>query len=821
MRKIIYYIVSLALVALISCEYNDEYFPGLDELAAPVDIKNKDLVLTEADYAAISNLSANKTLATQEGVYAELSNLKTTQTFSSALKAARYIPNYLASLYMAADDKSVVRVTYNYQDEAPAHLAELAATGIYTLSTNDYKTVWSGEPILYLTPEKPLSRFVNTFLTTAYPDAEAGTLKAVVYNYSEEEPGDFVDPVPTQISEDFSSITANAQVELASWVNYVEKGSKGWEGKLYDGNLYPQFSAFGAGGEAIAWLITPEVNLSQSVSPTLSFDVNIGYFNAYLLQVLVSQDYAGGDPNEATWEDVTHHFAFYNTGNSNTNLYIAGMLDMSGYKDNNVRVAFRYAGDANNSKTSTYQIDNVQLGDDTDIAVQTVFAEGFENGLDAWDNITLSGTKAWSVTSYQNDYRAVFSAHNADPAELQDGWLVSPGISVPAEGHSQLSLNLVVGYYNHDCLSVLVSDDYAGDVEAATWTDVTDAFVFPQNATNYSPVLNVGAASLNAFKGKDIVVALRYQGDNSVPQSTTYQIYDVKVNTYTRAAKKSASMLKAATVQNNIYTLYRFNGSAWQPENSAVILSPSDYTAMGISYFSSSNPAENYLPTFLKSKFPYALEEDSKNVLFFDGQVGKFGAQEYILTGGVWKKNDARVVVTDQFVKANGVWVWDPSVVINLAPIRNDAFIMAYYQAASDWVWENIDVPGGAGKKGDGYVSSYGNNEYYAGTSAYYNNVDWRVQAARNQSPSGYPSSMSDDEVKALLKERLIEVMGKVLEIMHPNVAPIDGVDITYTFNVAIYEGTTVTDVTHTIVYKLVGVGKFEYVEDSFKKIGE
>ena len=117
MRKIIYYIVSLALVALISCEYNDEYFPGLDELAAPVDIKNKDLVLTEADYAAISNLSANKTLATQEGVSAELSNLKTTQTFSSALKAARYIPNYLASLYKAADDKSVVRVTYNYQDK--------------------------------------------------------------------------------------------------------------------------------------------------------------------------------------------------------------------------------------------------------------------------------------------------------------------------------------------------------------------------------------------------------------------------------------------------------------------------------------------------------------------------------------------------------------------------------------------------------------------------------------------------------------------------------------------------------------------------------
>ena len=821
MRKIIYYIVSLALVALISCEYNDEYFPGLDELAAPVDIKNKDLVLTEADYAAISNLSANKTLATQEGVSAELSNLKTTQTFSSALKAARYIPNYLASLYKAADDKSVVRVTYNYQDEAPAHLAELAATGIYTLSQNDYKTVWSGEPILYLTPEKPLSRYVNTLLSAAYPDAASGTIKAVVYNYSEEEPDDFVDPVPTQISEDFSSITANAPVELASWVNYIEAGSKGWDGKSYNGNFYPQFSAFGAGGEAIAWLISPEVNLAQAESPTLSFDVNIGDFNAYLLQVLVSQDYAEGDPTEATWVDVTHNFAFYNTGNSYTNLYVAGLLDLSAYKEGNVRVAFRYAGDANNNKTSTYQIDNVQLGDETDVTVQNVFAEGFENGLDAWDNITLSGTKAWTTSSYQGDYRAVFSAHNASPAELQDGWLVSSDISVPADGHSQLSLNLVVGYHNHDCLSILVSDDYDGDVETATWTNVTDAFSIPQFTTGYSPIVSIGAASLNAFKGKDIVVALRYQGDNTVPQSTTYQVYDVKVNTYTRTAQKSASMQKAASVQNNIYTLYKYNGSVWQPDNSAVVLSMSDYAAMGINYFSSSNPAERFLPTFLKNKFPYALEEDTKNVLFFNGAVGTFGAEEYILTEGVWKKNDGSTEVTDQFVKANGVWVWDPSVVINLGPVRNDPFIMAYYQAASDWVWDNIDVPGGASKKGEGYVSSYGNNEYYAGTSAYYNNVDWRVQAARNQSPSGYPSSMSDAQVLQLLQERLIEVMGEVLEIMHPDVAPIQGVDITYTINVAIYSGPTVTDVTHTLVYKLVGVGEFEYVEDSFKKIGE
>ena len=84
------------------------------------------------------------------------------------------------------------------------------------------------------------------------------------------------------------------------------------------------------------------------------------------------------------------------------------------------------------------------------------------------------------------------------------------------------------------------------------------------------------------------------------------------------------------------------------------------------------------------------------------------------------------------------------------------------------------------------------------------------MQAARNQYPDAY-ADMTDDEVEALLEERFIAVMAEVLSILHPDALPLQDVDITYTINVAIYTGNTVTDVTHSFVYKLVGPAEFEW----------
>jgi hypothetical protein len=750
-------------------------------------------------------------LAEADGVSAELENLKSSQSFSETLTAARYLPAYLADLWPTLDNASTVRVTYNFQSEYPAHLTELADVEVYEVTAEDYETIWNDQAFYYLTPNKSLARNVNGILNGAFPDAEDGYITAIGYNYSDEEPADYVDPVVTSVNEDFSSVVNYEPVDLSGWINYAEVGEELWEGRSYSGNTYPQFSAFGAGGEAIGWLISPEINLADATSPTLSFDVNLGYFNAYLMQVLISEDYNEGDPTAATWTDVTHQFAIYSVPSGYTNLYVAGLYDMSDYQENTFRVAFRYAGDANDDKTTTYQVDNVQIGDETTVEETVVYSENFTNGLDNWSNIAVQGTKEWSVSSYSEEYRAVYSAYGTTGE--QEGWLVSPSIAVPATGASQLQVDMAVGYYNADCLSVLVSEDFAGDVTTATWTDVTGEFSFPVSPSGYSDVLSVGAATLNAYKNKEVYVAFKYVGNADDSRTTTYQIYDVNVKSFTRSVPDAAPGLKSASaVVANNYALYTFNGTAWEPYSSAVILNGSDYSAMGISNFSSSNKTEDYLPNYLSVHFPYALEEDVQTVAYFYGSRTDLSAEDYVFSNGAWTKADRKEVVTDQFVKTNGSWIWNPSMVINLGPVRNDPVIMSYYQAAADWVWENIDQAElGATEKGDGYVSSYGNNEYYAGTSAYYNNIDMRAQAARNQYPAGY-EGLADDEVVALMMERLGVVMGEVLSVLHSDVQPIEGVDGTITVKVAIYLGTNVSDVTHSIVYKVVGPGEFELV---------
>ncbi|MCA1745203.1 MAG: hypothetical protein LC643_05775 [Bacteroidales bacterium] len=86
-----------------------------------------------------------------------------------------------------------------------------------------------------------------------------------------------------------------------------------------------------------------------------------------------------------------------------------------------------------------------------------------------------------------------------------------------------------------------------------------------------------------------------------------------------------------------------------------------------------------------------------------------------------------------------------------------------------------------------------------------------RPAKAREQNAAAY-GDLSDEEVTALMMERLAVVMGEVLSQLHGDAVPIEGVDITYTVNVGIFIDMTITDVTHSIVYKVVGPGEFELV---------
>ncbi len=256
--------------------------------------------------------------------------------------------------------------------------------------------------------------------------------------------------------------------------------------------------------------------------------------------------------------------------------------------------------------------------------------------------------------------------------------------------------------------------------------------------------------------------------------------------------------------------LYRFAGEKWVPASDFIVIQPSEYAVMGQKYENLSNP-DYYLPIYLAQTLPFAAEGDSRNVMFkyYAGGNTTWHCTRYTYTSGTWVSEKG--TVTEQYVRRNGEWLYDPSVVITLPAGKGVAISTKYYQACVDWVFNNICKPLGDTniKSGLYYVTSYGNNEYYSGTSAYQGNLDLRAAKAREQYPEGW-EGYTDEEIPAVMMTRFCkEVMPAVLGTLNPDAKPVDGVDVTYTINFAVYTGSSAN---YTAVFRVTAPGTFEYV---------
>lgn len=279
------------------------------------------------------------------------------------------------------------------------------------------------------------------------------------------------------------------------------------------------------------------------------------------------------------------------------------------------------------------------------------------------------------------------------------------------------------------------------------------------------------------------------------------------------APAKSVAKAPVAQVPTTTYNaVFHWDGAKWATLSDFAVLNPDDYYAMGQKYQNLTTP-DVYLPTYLAQKYPYAQEGTEINVLYLLYKDSKtaYACDPYVLKNNTWVLNRYVTEETSQFVYTNSGWMYDPNVTITLPAGRNMAISSTYYQACVDWVYNNICVPLGdtSIKSGKFYVTSYGNNEYYCGTSAYQNNIDLRPDKAREQYPAGY-EGMSDEEIVALEKSRFLnEVMPGALSTLHPDAKPIEGLEVLFTINFSVYTGTTTE---YTAVFKVVGQGKFEPV---------
>ncbi|MDE6810399.1 MAG: hypothetical protein K2J42_09985 [Muribaculaceae bacterium] len=289
------------------------------------------------------------------------------------------------------------------------------------------------------------------------------------------------------------------------------------------------------------------------------------------------------------------------------------------------------------------------------------------------------------------------------------------------------------------------------------------------------------------------------------------------------ATAKTAAVVSRGGVEMTTTTesaVYQFNGSKWAAVKNITVLTHDDYVAMNQSRDNiNATAAATYLPLYFQKTYPYAQDGDTRYVVynFYNGSTT---VNNYVSRGefveNAWTVNTINTEMS-QFVltkDTNGYpkWIYDPSIYIDLPSGRNSSSA-PFYQACVDWVYNNVDVPEFGSTSitsGVGYVTSFGNNEYYAGTSAYQGNVDLRPTAAKGQTPSIY-SKMSDDEIVSTMKKHFEEnVMPAVLHEMYPDAQPGNGVNQYYVISFVMYNGSSHDEV---IRYLVTAPGTFEFVD--------
>ncbi len=402
----------------------------------------------------------------------------------------------------------------------------------------------------YFTEEFPAADYIPSWLSTKYYSLDSASTATVTYDYMELNQA-------VSLKQDFTDAGANnAITEVDGWYDITTAGTKTWTTKIYSGNVYSQFSAYGSTGESVGWLISPRTLINAGMK--LTFDASIGNYNANCLQVLISNNFNGVNLATATWIDVTSSFTIPVPASGYGTLASAGVLDLSSYAGKNVSVAFKYVGDGANLKTTTYQIDNVKIYKDIQVVTKATdmfkydgsnwiwvdpapvyeninqtfertIVSNAETSVDDWMNATLKGTFTWVDKSFGGNTYTQFTANKATGA--CEGWFIAPKIKVIS--NMKLLFDVNVGYYNADCLQVLISTDFKSKkdkIATATWEDVTSNFTIPKApATTYGTIAPAGEMSLNKYEGKIVNIAFKYLGDGTAAKTTTYQIDNVFV----------------------------------------------------------------------------------------------------------------------------------------------------------------------------------------------------------------------------------------------------------------------------------------------------
>ena len=177
------------------------------------------------------------------------------------------------------------------------------------------------------------------------------------------------------ISVDFQDAVNNQAITVANWQNVIVQGDRSWTGKIFEENGYAQATAHNAAdGTYETWLISQGLDLSKAASKSFTFKSAQAYWKeSTSFEVYVLQNVDGATVR--TKVDVTN---LPTSATTNYEFVQAENIDLSAYSGI-VYVGFRYVALGGSSNSTTWCVDDVVLGGEGEVNVETTVSLRYDN----------------------------------------------------------------------------------------------------------------------------------------------------------------------------------------------------------------------------------------------------------------------------------------------------------------------------------------------------------------------------------------------------------------------------------------------------------
>ncbi|MCH8534981.1 MAG: DUF5689 domain-containing protein [Flavobacteriaceae bacterium] len=160
-----------------------------------------------------------------------------------------------------------------------------------------------------------------------------------------------------------------------------------------------------------------------------------------------------------------------------------------------------------------------------------IFSEDF-NGisdlgqLNGWDIVnTTGGSLNWVRGSFDGNGYAQISGFNSDQA--YDAWLVTPEINLGNSSLEEFKLDIESSFDNGRGLTVLITENYTGDVTTTEWQELEGIEVPQGPSSGFGGFSPAGVENISCLE--NIRFAFRYQGSDPDGVTTRYHLDNIRI----------------------------------------------------------------------------------------------------------------------------------------------------------------------------------------------------------------------------------------------------------------------------------------------------